>query len=98
MPRNPISGHCNEKNLVAYSDGELSGIRLAATHRHLAVCRRCRTRQANLKCIVWRIQRLRAKRSLFDVIRTEGAKQKFLRWRDNFEMLRPTEPANPSND
>jgi anti-sigma factor RsiW len=98
MERRPISGHCNDKTLVAYSDCELSGIRPAATRRHLAVCRRCRTRQANLKCIVWRIRRLLAKRSLFDVIGTEGAKQRFLRWRDNFEMLRLTEPSDPPND
>lgn len=50
MQRRPISGHCNDKALVAYSDGELSGIRLAATRGHLAVCRRCRMRRAALKC------------------------------------------------
>jgi anti-sigma factor RsiW len=97
VQRKPIFGHCNDKMLVAYSDDELGTIRLAATRRHLAVCRRCLARQANLKCIVWRIRRLLAKRSCFDVIRTEEAKKSLLRWRDNFEMLRLTEPSNPSN-
>lgn len=98
MQRRLISGHCNDKTLVAYSASELRGIRLTATRRHLAVCRRCRTRRAALKSALWRIRRLLAKRSLFDVIRTEGAKRRFLRWRDNFEMLRLAEPSNPSND
>ncbi len=98
MQRRPISGRCNDKTLVAYSDSELSGIRPAATRRHLAVCRHCRTRRAALKSTLWRIRRSLAKRSLFDVIRTEGAKQRFLQWRDNSEMLRITEPSNPSND
>ena len=94
MQRRPISGHCNDKTLVAYSASELSRIRLTATRRHLAVCRRCRTRRAALKSTLWRIRRSLAKRSLFDVIRTDGAKQRFLQWRDDSEMLRLTEPSN----
>jgi hypothetical protein len=80
------------------SDGELSGIQHSTTYKHLAVCRLCRTRRATLKCTVWRIRRSLAKRSFLDMVRAEGAMQRFLRWRKNFEMLRLTEPSNPSND
>ena len=62
MQRRPISGHCNDKTLVAYSDSELSGHRLAATRWHLAVCRNCRMRRAALKCTLWTMRRLLAKR------------------------------------
>lgn len=98
MPRKRISGHSNDKTLVAYSDGELSRIRVVATRRHLAACRRCRARRAALKCTPWRIRRLLAKRSSYDVVRTERGKQRFFRWQENFEKLRVTEPSDPSDD
>jgi anti-sigma factor RsiW len=87
MLRKAVSAQCNDEMLVVYHDGELNRNQSAATRRHLAVCRRCRERQAAIRSVVLSIRRLRANPSLADLVLSEKAKQRFLEWRESFEML-----------
>jgi anti-sigma factor RsiW len=81
--------HLNDDQLLAYLDGEMSNARMRAIRNHLRICWKCRSALTELEAQVEAISRLLLASSKFDADRSARAKERFLQWRDSFELVCP---------
>ena len=85
MLRNRSREHPNDEILLAYLDGEVSNARMRAVRTHLKICWKCRAALAELESQAEAISRLLAEKSQDEIDRSIQAREKFLRWRTDFE-------------
>ena len=77
--------HLADEVLLAYLDGEMSNARMRAIRAHLNICWKCRSALAELESQAEAISRLLAEKSKDEIDRSVRAREKFLRWRTDFE-------------
>jgi len=85
MLRNRSREHPNDETLLAYLDAELSNLRMRAIRTHLQICWKCRAALAELESQAVTISRLLAEKSQDEIDRSVQAREKFLRWKTDFE-------------
>lgn len=85
MRANRSSEHPNDEILLAYLDGEMSNVRIRAIRTHLRACWKCRSVLAELESQAEAVSRLLSVKSKFEIDRAVQAREKFLRWRTDFE-------------
>ena len=85
MLRNRSREHPNDETLLAYLDAELSNLRMRFIRTHLQICWRCRAALAELESQAVAISRRLAEKSQDEIDRSVQAREKFLRWRADFE-------------
>ena len=85
MLRNRSREHPNDETLLAYLDAELSNLRMRVVRTHLQICWKCRAALAELESQAVAISRLLAEKSQDEIDRSVQAREKFLRWRTDFE-------------
>jgi anti-sigma factor RsiW len=85
MLRNRSREHLNDETLLAYLDGELSNAQVHAIRAHLQICWKCRAALAELESQAEASSRFLAEKSQDEIDRSVQAREKFLRWRTDFE-------------
>lgn len=77
--------HFNDEVLLAYLDGEVSNTRMRTIRNHLRTCWKCRSALAEVESQVETVSRLLDQKSKYEAERFIRARQRFLRWRKDFE-------------
>jgi len=78
--------HLEDEVLLAYLDGEMSNTRMRVIRNHLRTCWKCRSTLAEVESQVETISRLLDRKSKYEKERFVQAREKFLRWRKDFEI------------
>lgn len=77
--------HLNDEVLLAYLDGEVSSTRMRTIRSHLRTCWKCRSKLAEVESQVETVSRLLDQKSKYEMERFIQARERFLRWRKDFE-------------
>jgi anti-sigma factor RsiW len=85
MRANRSREHPNDEILLAYLDGEMSTVRIRAIRTHLRTCWKCCSVLAELESQAEAVSRMVSVKSKFEIDRAVQSREKFLRWRTDFE-------------
>ena len=85
--------HCSDEDLIAYLDGELSGIRRYTTRTHMQRCWKCRVQLSELEQDVVLVTKAAGNAAYPNPERVARAERNFFAWAESIPEKRPAVPT-----